>query len=264
MDALGAPFDVELQPSFLEPRLDRSDESVDVGVARLFGGVELVLDHIVGVVLEIFEREVLELALERIKSKLMGQWRIEIAGFFRHLVLCLLVRRVADLSHDVHTVGDHDEDHAHILGKAQEQIAEVLAFDDGVFLIELLDADKSVDDTRHVVTESLAYLFHCLKVIAETAIEHRGDDTVAAQSYLVDGDACCLQGGEDRVQSEDIAVDAALLHRVLYESGQMLLIARHQAVGELALKVVMEYLCFLQFFRCKRKLLFFHSLNLNK
>lgn len=186
MDTLGAPFDVELQPSFLEPRLDRSDESVDVGVARLFGGVELVLDHIVGVVLEIFEREVLELALERIESKLMGQWRIEIAGFFRHLVLCLLVRRVADLSHDVHTVGDHDEDHAHILGKAQEQIAEVLAFDDGVFLIELLDADKSVDDTRHVVTESLAYLFHCLKVIAETAIEHRGDDTVAAQSYLVD------------------------------------------------------------------------------
>ena len=244
VDALGAPLDMKFQSSLFEPCLDRSDEAVDVSVARLFGGVELFLDHIIGIVLEVFEREVLQLTLQRVESELMGQRRIEIAGLFRYLVLCLPVRRVANLPHDIHPVGDHNKDHAHILGEAQEQVAEVLTLDDGVFLIEFLYADESMDDTSHVVAESLANLFHSLKVIAETAIEHRGDDTVAPQSYLVDGDACCLQGGEDRIQSEDITMDSSLLDCLLDESRQALLVAGHQAVGELLLEIVMEFLGF--------------------
>ena len=119
-------------------------------------------------------------------------------------------------------------------------------------------------DTCHVVAEVLTYLFHGAEVIAETAIEHGGDDAVAPQPDLVNGDPCCLQGGEDRVQSEDIASDAALLHRSLYESRQPLFIAGFQVVGELLLEVVMEFLGFPLFIWCKRKLLFFHSLNLNE
>ena len=70
----------------------------------------------------------------------MGQWCIEIGSLFAHLTFGFLVGSVANLSHEVHAVGNHDEDDAHVLGKRQQEVAEILAFDDGVLLVEFLYA----------------------------------------------------------------------------------------------------------------------------
>ena len=50
----------------------RTDEALDVGVAGTLRGVEFLLDQIVGVVLEILQREVLQLALELVEAQFVG------------------------------------------------------------------------------------------------------------------------------------------------------------------------------------------------
>ena len=65
----------------------------------------------------------------------MSQGSIEVAGLFGNFVPGFFVFRIANLPHNVYAVGYHDEDYAHILGKTQQQVAEVIALDDGVFLV---------------------------------------------------------------------------------------------------------------------------------
>ena len=72
VDGLGAPFDVEVQTSSLQFLLDGSDEAGDIGITALLGSVELLTDVVVGVVLQVFHAEVLELTLQLIESQLMG------------------------------------------------------------------------------------------------------------------------------------------------------------------------------------------------
>ena len=80
----------------------------------------------------------------------MSQRGIEIGCLLRYLQLGLHILCVANLPHQVHTVGNHNQDHAHILGKRQQQVTEILALDDGILLIELLDAVQTVQDARHL------------------------------------------------------------------------------------------------------------------
>ena len=150
VDRLRAALDVTVDTRCLHLLRDRLDEPFDIGIARSLCLVELLADHVVGIVLHILQREVFELALQLVESELMGQGSIEIGSLLRHLHLRLDILRVADLAHQVHTVGNHDEDHAHVLCKRKKQVAEVLALDDGILLVELLDAVQTMKDTRHL------------------------------------------------------------------------------------------------------------------
>ena len=114
MDALGASLHVIFQSGSIEFLLDRLDESGDIGIARSLGGVQLLLDHIVGIVLQILQAQVFQFALQLVETQLVGEWGIEVAGFLAHLVLCLLLVGITYLSHHVHSVGNHDEDYAHV------------------------------------------------------------------------------------------------------------------------------------------------------
>ena len=64
VDGLGASFHVELQSGFFETFFDRLDEAFDIGVACLLGGVQFLLDEVVGVVFQILHAEVFQLALQ--------------------------------------------------------------------------------------------------------------------------------------------------------------------------------------------------------
>ena len=98
---------------------------------------------VVGIVLHILEREVFQLTLELIQTQFVGKRSIEIGRLLRHLEFCLLILCIANLAHQVYTIGNHDENDAHILGKRQQQIAEVLALYCRVLIIKLLDAVKA-------------------------------------------------------------------------------------------------------------------------
>ena len=72
---------------------------------------------VIGVVLQIFQRQVFQLALQLIQSQFVSQGRIEIGGLLRHLVLGTIVVCIFYLSHQVHAVRNHNQNDAHVLGK---------------------------------------------------------------------------------------------------------------------------------------------------
>ena len=65
----------------------------------------------------------------------MSEWGIEIGCFLGNTLFLLQHLSVAYLPHQIDTIGNHNEDNTHILGKGNEQVAEILTFNDGVFLI---------------------------------------------------------------------------------------------------------------------------------
>ena len=53
---------MEFQSGILQLLLDRTDKLFYVFVACLFGGIQLLLDMIVGIVLQVFQRQILQFA----------------------------------------------------------------------------------------------------------------------------------------------------------------------------------------------------------
>ena len=117
VDALRATLDVTVDTCCLHLLLYWFDETVDIGITGCFRLTQFFADMVVGVVLHILKREVFEFTLQLIESEFMSQRRIEISRFLAHLDLCLLILRVAYLAHQVHTVGNHNKDHAHVLSQ---------------------------------------------------------------------------------------------------------------------------------------------------
>ena len=140
---------------------------------------------IVGVVLQILQRQVLQLALQLIETQLVGQGRIEVGGFFRHPFLGFRLVGVANLSHQVHTTGNHDEDDAHVLGKRQQQVAEVLALHHGVLLVELLNALQTVEYATHGNAIGGSHIVDSQESRLYAGVQQDGQHGIAAQSYLV-------------------------------------------------------------------------------
>ncbi len=160
MNRLCAPFHVELKACCGELFGYWAYETLDIGIARTLGGVQLLLYHIVSIMLQILQREVFQLALQLIEAQLMCKRGIEIAGLFRHFVPCLLVISVTYLPHQVHPVGYHDEYHPHILGKAEQQIPEVLAFYDRILLIKALHFHQTMNNSGHSFAVIGLHLLH--------------------------------------------------------------------------------------------------------
>ena len=126
------------------------DKSSDIRIARGFRFVQLLSDHVIRIVLHVFQRQILQLALQFVETEFMGQGGIEIGRFLGYFQLCLHILRVTNLAHQVHTVGNHDQNHAHILCKRQEQVAEVLTLDHRILQVELLDTIQAVQDACHL------------------------------------------------------------------------------------------------------------------
>ena len=73
VDALGAPLHVVAQSLGVEHLADRFGEAFDVGIAGAFGGVQALFDEVVGIVFQIFQAQVLQLAFQFVESQLVGQ-----------------------------------------------------------------------------------------------------------------------------------------------------------------------------------------------
>ena len=154
VDALGTAFHVELETCSLQLLFNRTDEVGDIEVTRTLRFVQLVLDHVVGIVLQVFEREVFQFRLDEVE--LVCQGCIELACFLSYLAALFIGSAFLDLTHQVDTVGNDDEDDAHVFGKGKQEVAEVLGFDAGVAGIELVDLGYSVENGCYLVAKLLA------------------------------------------------------------------------------------------------------------
>ena len=196
---LRAALDMALDACRLHLLLHRTDERLDIGITRSLRLVQLLTDQVVGVVFHKLQREVFQFTLQLIESKLMGQGGIEIGGLLRHFVdecltlLAVLVVRLFQeglhLPHQVHTVGNHDEHHAHILGKGEQQITEVLTLDDGILLIELTDAPQAIDDASHGLSIARLHL-----VVGDLSLVHIGHKQTGLHSVVTQTDFLSQDG----------------------------------------------------------------------
>ena len=150
MDGLRATLDMTFDTGSFYLLLNRFDKRGDIGIASCLCGIQLLTDHIVGIVLQIFQRQVFKLALQLIEAQLMSQRCIEISRLLRHLHLCFFILGVTNLAHQVYTVSNHNENHTHILCKGEQQITEVLTLHHRILLVELLDAVQAMKDTSHL------------------------------------------------------------------------------------------------------------------
>ena len=151
MNRLGTPLDVELQSCFRHLPLDRFDKSSDILVAGRLRLVQLILDKIVRFLLRIFERQIFQFRFQLVQSQLMCQRSIQVSSLVRHFEPVLLVARVLDLAHHIHTIRNHNQDYTHILRKRKQQITEVFRLDSRTLRIQLVRFHQSLDDTCYVI-----------------------------------------------------------------------------------------------------------------
>ena len=160
VNALGAAFHVKLQACFFQLCLYRANKLLYISVASLFRGVELVFNHVVGIVLKILQTEIFELTLQLIKTELVSEWGIKVTSLLAHLHFCFFVLCVPNLSHEVHAVSNHYKNNAHVLGKGEQQVSEILAFNNRVLAVELMNAHQSVNYEAYTLSKHCSCLFY--------------------------------------------------------------------------------------------------------
>ena len=122
----------------------------------------------------------------------MSQRCIQIGSLLRHFHLGFSILSVTDLTHQVDAIGNHNEDHTHILGKGQQKITEVLALHHRILLIELLDAVQAMKDAGHLRTILLLDLFDGDPSILNLRNQMNSLDGIAFQADFLFEDLCRL------------------------------------------------------------------------
>ena len=225
---LSAPLDMEFQSCCCQTLADRLDETLDIGITTFLRSTQFLLDMIICIMLQIFQRQVLQLRLHLIESQLVGKRRIEIGSLLTHLPLRFHLFRITYLAHQVHTVGNHDQDNAHILCKRKQQVTEILCLHDWILLIELLDTLKSVEDTRDGVTKDLPHLLNGQMTILYTRMQQHCQHGITLQSDLLYHQLSRLEGKHDGIEPEHITMCLALLYIIAQILSHLILITFFQ------------------------------------
>ena len=89
----------------------------------------------------------------------------------------LLRRHELQRAHVVQAVGELDQQHAHVVGDGEQELAEVLGLlgllrDE----VELLDLGQAVDERADLVAEQLVDLLARRLGVLDRVVQHRGGD----------------------------------------------------------------------------------------
>ena len=134
------------------------------------------LDLLVLARVQRLEREVLELPLERVDAEPVRERRVDLERLARLPHLRLLAH-VLDRAQVVEAVGELDQDHAHVLGHRDDQLAVVLGL--GVLAALELDARQlrdALDELRDLVAELGADVLDLDAGVLDRVVEERGGE----------------------------------------------------------------------------------------
>ena len=133
-------------------------------------------DHLVGVGIELAERQVLELLAHLMHAHAAGERRIDVerllggapARFRRH---------VRERAHVVQAVGELDQQHPHVVGDRQQELAQVLGLlgllgDE----VELLELGEALDQRADVGAEHLVDLGAGRRGVLDRVVQQRRRD----------------------------------------------------------------------------------------
>ena len=104
--------------------LDLVDELLALGGEL----VQVALDGLIGLRIEVLEGQLLQLLAHLLDTHAAGKRRVDVEGLLGD-ALALLRRHELQGAHVVQAVGELDQEHAHVVGNGQKQLAEVLALE---------------------------------------------------------------------------------------------------------------------------------------
>ena len=151
---------------------------------------------------EVFQGQIFQLALNGVKTQLVGNLCVEVHRL-PALLAALLGREDIERTHHLEAVGQLDQDHTRILRVAYDQVAEVLGLLLGHLELEARDVGHADRDTHHLLPKAGANLLRereellggeLLVPHAHHIVQNRGDRGVAPQTDLLDDDLRHLYG----------------------------------------------------------------------
>ena len=95
-------------------------------------------------------------------------------------------------AHQAEAVGDHDQDHAHIFGKREQQFMEVFGINSRVAGVKVRSLQQAADDQGDICIECLFHFIQRDDLFQDRAVEQESDDRCTLQSDLCSGDQRCV------------------------------------------------------------------------
>ena len=218
-------FDAEA----VQPLLDRHEEPPDEGLALLGALFEFCDDVLVILRFEVFQGDVLQLALDRVETQLVGDLGVEV-----HRLPALLAPLFAgehfERTHHFEPVGQFDQDDARVFGVAHDQVPEIVGLLLGHLELQLRDVGQPEGDAHDLIAEAFADVgaqgeefFGGQLLVGEAhhVVQDRRDGGVAAQAHLRDHDRShrggMLQQGRAVVAHQSGEFPAGILQRLVDE-----------------------------------------------
>ena len=153
MDRLRTSFDVETESGFFQLPFDGGDELGDVGVSRTLCLVQLLFDEVILLTVGIFQRQVFQFAFDRVQSEAVGKRGVEVRNLrCQPFPIFVALQELAE-AHQTKTVGDHNQDHAYIFSKREQQLMEVFGVDSRIAGIKGRRFQQAADDQGDIRIE---------------------------------------------------------------------------------------------------------------
>ena len=170
--------------TLLELELQHARGFCDVSLAVGAALADHRLDLFVLPRMERLECEILQLPLHRVDAEPVGERRVDLERLLRLLDL-LLLAEVLDLAEVVQPVGELDQDHAHVGGHRDDQLAVVLR----LRLLAALELHArqlrhALDELRDLVAELRAHLLEVHVGVLDHVVEEGGRDRLVVETEL--------------------------------------------------------------------------------
>ena len=228
-DRFGAALDVVFDAEAVQPLLDRHEEPPDEGLALLGALFEFCDDVLVILRFEVFQGDVLQLALDRVETQLVGDLGVEV-----HRLPALLAPLFAgehfERTHHFEPVGQFDQDDARVFRVAHDQVPEIVGLLLGHLELQLRDVGQTQRDAHDLIAEAFADVgaqgeefFGGQLLVGEAhhVVQDRRDGGVAAQAHLRDHDRShrggMLQQGRAVVAHQSGEFPVGILQRLVDE-----------------------------------------------
>ena len=183
-----AALDIAFDPVGGERGGDLVLDRLDAQVVASADVVEPRLDRRVGVGLEVAEGQVLELVAQALHAHAPGERGVDVQRLLGD-ARALVGRHELQGAHIVQAIGELDEQHAHVGGDRQQELAEVLGLDGALGdEVEPLQLGQPLDERADLVAEQPVDLLARRFGVLDDVVQHRGDDRRVVE----------IEVGEDR------------------------------------------------------------------